>query len=747
MGYPSQKLGEFETSSRTLIVFDSLEKATSSIFRFFDSLIESKQFLVNGAIIGEESLFQNRDFDKIVKKAKVFPKVKTYYPREVSSLLGSTHDFIIQDLRENFNPNRIIILAETVIGGGLIILIGDKLDSWVKSVNKNRFSHSKKSNLLARFINEINDNLNGIFAVNKDIDLDLHYKPILLSYFLSKEILNIPITESQYNLINSLSKELGENNDLNKVNIIVADRGRGKSAAVGLTIAYTLMNYSTSKYRVTITAQSIGHTQSIFLFIKFGLDNLNEKYNLHRQDDQLVGISLKNGSKIEYRNPEEVSKDLKSNFLIVDEAAAFPQEKLLELISSKTKKIFISTIHGYEGTGRSFQYKILETIKRKPQFRFKLYSLNDPIRYPSGDLIEQLLNETFLLQVEPPKIKFEEFDKLTDLIEFYSLDTSSESIFESKIEILKDIMGLLIFSHYRNQPNDLLLLTDSYRHSLTYLSSSNRSNEKAILLACQLAHEGALSENIIDKIESGHFIEGDLIPAIAIRYFSSKFAQFNGLRIVRIASHPEFRNKGLGRIAVEALIKKYKSLDWIGVSFGATEKLIKFWKKFGFKIIHIRPIKTSKTSEWNIVLVKPLSSRATTAVNQASRDFLLQFIHLLKQSLFELKPELVLLIIKTCVSIPNYQKEITQSGKYRLKKYNEGKINFLLAVDVLYELVVSYFIIPLDIKLSLSQELLLVSRILQGRTWGQTLGKTGLTWNEANGLLMKAVKKITVAST
>ena len=59
-----------------------------------EELSRNRQFRT----VGEESLFQNRDFDKIVKKAKVFPKVKTYYPREVSSLLGSTHDFIIQDL-------------------------------------------------------------------------------------------------------------------------------------------------------------------------------------------------------------------------------------------------------------------------------------------------------------------------------------------------------------------------------------------------------------------------------------------------------------------------------------------------------------------------------------------------------------------------------------------------------------------------------------------------------------------------
>ncbi len=745
MGHPSQNRVQSEINSRTLVLFDSLEKATGSIYNFFNSLANTNQLLARGVIIGEETLFQDKNFKKIVKESDLFPKVKACFPREVSSLLGSTHDFIIQDLRENFNPNKLIILAETVVGGGLIILIGEKHDYWIKTVNKSRFGHSKKSNLLIRFLKEIKNNESCRLSVNKEINLHPYYRPISLSKVLSKEILKIPISNSQYDLIKSLSKELGEKKKESIVNVIVADRGRGKSAATGLTIAYALMNYITSECRVTLTAQTIAQTQSIFLFVTLGFNSLKVKYNVQRLEDQIVGIFLENGSKIQYRNPEELSKDIKSTILIVDEAATFPQSKLTEIISSKTKKVLISTIHGYEGTGRSFQYKILDMIKRKPQYKINLYSLNDPIRYSAGDLIEALLNETFLLQVEPPMIGLEEFDKVNADIELLSIDTSSELIFERELKLLKEIMGLLIFSHYRNQPNDLLLLTDSYRHSLAYLTSSTQGNQKSILLACQLAIEGALPDYDIEKIEKGHFIEGDLIPAVAIRYFSTEFAQFKGIRIVRIASHPKFRNKGLGRIAVENLIKRYESLDWIGVSFGATGKLIKFWKKFGFKIIHIRPIKTPETSEWNIVLVKPLSDRAITIVEEASRNFFLQFIHLLKQSLFDLKPELALLIIHSCVSIPNYQMKITQSGNYRLKKYIEGKINFLLAVDVLQELAIAYFAAHIDVKLSSSQELLLISRILQGRTWGQTLGKTGLSWKEANGLLINAIKKITGA--
>ena len=738
----SQTSDHSENNSRTLVLFDSLEKIVSSLQVFFDTLAASNQMSIKGAIIGEKPLFQNKKFNKIINAIQSFPNVKKYNSSEVISLLGSTHHFIVLDLTQIFDPNKLILTVETVIGGGIILLLGEKFDVWVETVNKHRFSYSRKSNLLTRFLTEIKKNKNCIYALEEEILLYSYFNPLSLTEILSEEFLNLPVSASQYQLVHSLTKTLGEKNNSNNVKVIIADRGRGKSAAAGLAVAHMLMNFSGSKYRVTITAQTISQTQNIFFFVTLGLEGMKMKYHVQRVDDYITSINLSKGIKVEYRDPEEISKDIRTNLLIVDEAAAFPQEKLTEVLSSRTKKVLISTVHGYEGTGRSFQYKILESIKRRPHYSYEIYTLNDPIRYSDGDSIELLLNETFLLQVEPPPIKSGNFNGLKTGIDLISLETHSESFFEKNLELLKDIMGLLIFSHYRNQPNDLLLITDSYRHFLAYLTSSTEDRTNYIFLACQLAKEGALNDDVIKKVSDGYFLEGELIPAIAIRYFSPDFAKLKGLRIVRIATHPEFRDKGLGRIAIEKLIEKYASIDWIGVSFGATGKLIKFWKKFGFKIIHIRPIKTSETSEWNIVLVKPLSNKAQAFIKQASHDFFFQFIHLLKQSLFELKPELALLILQSCVSIPDYEINITKSGYYRLKKYNEGKINFLLTVDVLQELVVSYFANPLEITLSPSQELLLISRILQGRTWGQALGKTGLSWNEANGLLMKAIKKI-----
>ncbi len=743
---PSSSLSQDQiiSHSRTIILFESLESGVNSFSNFFKSLYDSKRFSINGAIIGEENILHNGFFSAIESLLPYFPNVHKYSQNETHLLLGSTNDFIFLDLTQNFNPNKLIIAIETVIAGGVIVLLGKDYETWLKTVNKHRFTFSQKSNLLNHFLKEFQRNSGCINANDKEFDITPYFKPVSLKNILSEEFLGIPISNDQNTLIKYLSEALEDNKGSNFINVIVADRGRGKSAATGLALVNLITSNSSRIYRIVISALSISSTQRIFSFIQQGLERKELKFHIQMKDGKIAGIYISKGSKIEFRVSGEISRDIKCDILIIDEAAAFPQEKLTEILSNTSQKVFITTIHGYEGTGRSFQYKILQMIEQSSKFDYRRFTLSEPIRYRDGDLIEKLLNDTFLLDVEPSSLDFTEISSLNKDINLIHLKQPSDLFNAENFELLKEIMGLLVYSHYRNQPNDFLLIADSYRHSLAYLSHPTGDNNGSnILLACQLAEEGGLANDIINKGREGQFIEGEIIPTVAIRHFSSDFAKLKGLRIVRIATHPRFRNMGLGRIAVEDLIRSNQTLDWIGVSFGATTKLVKFWKKFGFRAIHIRPIKTPETSEWNIVFVKPFSPHAQKYIQDASSDFLYQFFHLLRQSLFEMKPELVLQIIRSCVSLPNYKVRTTESGRYRLNKFNEGNINFLLAVDVIYELTVAYFVRPLKITLSPSQELLLITRILQGRTWGQTLGKIGLSWNEANALLLKAVKKIT----
>ncbi len=522
----------------------------------------------------------------------------------------------------------------------------------------------------------------------------------------------------------------------------MGDRGRGKSVAVGIALYNFILKSENKNVRVVVTSQSSRNIESFFSMLGEFFEKNGAKFVLKRRRNSIQGIFLSDGKKIMYKNPTSITRDIKCDILVIDEAAAFPQDKLKDLLNLKIKRVFISTIHGYEGTGRSFQYKIIAKVKNRPGIQFKIHRLNTPIRYSINDPIETMLNQTFLLDVERPIIEVKNIDLKKNQVEFETYPKPRDFFNEKNIAKMREIAGILNYAHYRNQPNDLLLIADSNRHSLAILANTSKNNDKQILLALQVAEEGKISQERIDSVLEGHYIFGELIPTIALRQFSSEFGHLRGVRIVRIATHPDYINQGLGRIAISKVIKEFENYDWIGVSFGASLKLIKFWKKFGFFIVQIRPNRSKETSEWNVVFIKPLSEKAERIIKQASQDFTFQFIQLLNQSLYDMKPELVIEIINSCSLPSKYDPVITNSGKYRLERYIQGHLNFLLTVDVLHELVISYFINSKKTRLSPAQELLLISRILQGRTWGQTLGRTGLSREKAFGLLRKAIKKV-----
>lgn len=75
-----------------------------------------------------------------------------------------------------------------------------------------------------------------------------------------------------------------------------------------------------------------------------------------------------------------------------------------------------------------------------------------------------------------------------------------------------------------------------------------------------MAFEGEISQKTIaEQIKRGMRPSGDLIPwTVSEQYQDDKFGQLNGLRIVRIATHPQAQGRGYGSRAMELLTKYYE---------------------------------------------------------------------------------------------------------------------------------------------------------------------------------------------
>ncbi|CAF5149439.1 unnamed protein product, partial [Rotaria magnacalcarata] len=79
-----------------------------------------------------------------------------------------------------------------------------------------------------------------------------------------------------------------------------------------------------------------------------------------------------------------------------------------------------------------------------------------------------------------------------------------------------------------------------------------------ILCAIQVCYEGELSKDVVARqLIHGQRGSGDLIPwTIAQTYQDYTFGKMSGVRIVRLATHPDYQRMGYGTKALQ-LLEKY----------------------------------------------------------------------------------------------------------------------------------------------------------------------------------------------
>lgn len=268
-----------------------------------------------------------------------------------------------------------------------------------------------------------------------------------------------------------------------------------------------------------------------------------------------------------------------AELVIIDEAAAIPLPLVRNLIGPYL--VFMaSTINGYEGTGRSLSLKLLQqlrestrpsltkdvstaddsaaattssskkpTMKAAPKARtLREIKLETPIRYSSGDKIEKWLNSLLCLDATIISKASHQGCPHPSTCELFYVSRDTLFSYHPASEVfLQRMMALYVASHYKNQPNDLQLLSDAPAHHLFVLLPPIKDDESHLpepLVVLQVALEGNISKQaIMDGLSRGLRTGGDLIPWLVSQQFQeSKFALLSGARVVRIATHPDYAN-------------------------------------------------------------------------------------------------------------------------------------------------------------------------------------------------------------
>jgi N-acetyltransferase 10 len=450
-------------------------------------------------------------------------------------------------------------------------------------------------------------------------------------------------------------------------------------------------------------------------------------------------------------------------------------------------------------------------------------TLSEPIRYAPGDSVEKWLNTLLCLDATLPRSRLRTLgcphpSKCELLVvnrdTLFSFNPISE-------RFLQQMMALYVASHYKNTPNDLQLLSDAPAHRLYVLVPPVDEKDSKLpepLCVIQVALEGQISrENVLNSLSRGQRESGDLIPWLISQQFQDEeFASLSGARVVRIATNPEYTNMGYGSRALQLLTDFYEGkftdlgedeimdqeemvrvtdtelenstllqdnikvrevgampplfarlsqtkppqLDYIGVSYGLTLPLHKFWNRAGFVPVYLRQTPNDLTGEHTSVMIRALNPEDNDSswLGAFARDFHRRFHNLLSYQFRTFH-------CRTSISIDaaasagekldpsSPPKPLTKSeldelfspfDLKRLDKYADQMLDYHVIMDMLPTISTLYFSGRLSPSVSLSpvQQSILLAVGLQRKAIEEMEKELNLAGSQILGLFVKVMRKI-----
>jgi len=484
--------------------------------------------------------------------------------------------------------------------------------------------------------------------------------------------------------------------------VVEADRGRGKSSSAGLAAAAL----AADGQDVLVTAPSIENAGELFARADELLATLE---NGDTPDESATPpLSTAAGGRLRFELPPDAA-DLPASpdVVIADEAAALPVGLLTDLLEAPAVG-FCTTVHGYEGAGRGFAVRFRERLTAADHTVTEV-TLDEPIRYARTDPVESWLARTLLLDATPPPTDIAT-GATPDTVGYRRLD--GDALDDEAL--LRSVVGLLVAAHYQTEPDDLVRLLDAPNLELRALTHDGHPVAVALL-----AREGGLSERHRERIYRGERVSGNMLPDVLTSQLRDPAAAAPvGYRVMRIATHHAARSRGLGsRLLSECHAEFGAAVDWFGVGFGATPRLVDFWRDNGYRTVHLSVTRNAISGEHSALMLAPCSAAGRDLTDRHVRWFRDRIPAQLGDSLAELDPDIVRATLRAA-TLPDEPPtvEFDQRDQRLLASVADGPGTYEAAPHVFRELAVAHLVDP-DADLSPREERLLVGKGLQGRPW------------------------------
>ncbi len=452
-------------------------------------------------------------------------------------------------------------------------------------------------------------------------------------------------------------------------------------------------------------------------------------------------------------------------------------------------------------------------------------TLSEPIRYSQGDSVEKWLNRVLCLDAALPNSKLNtQGCPHPSKCELLHVNRDTLFSFHPVSEkFLQQMIALYVASHYKNSPNDLQLMSDAPAHQLFVLvppvdDDSSRLPEP--LCVIQVALEGRISrQSVLSSLSRGQRAGGDLIPWLVSQQFQDEeFAGLSGARIVRIATNPEYTNMGYGSRSLTLLTDFYEgkfanlaesepteadsivrvtdaevesstlqsdnvkvrdinsmpplfsrlserrpqALDYLGVSFGLTPPLHKFWKRASFAPLYLRQTANELTGEHSCVMIRTLSNNSGNIDNAwlgaYARDFHKRFLSLLSYQFRAFPSILALSIIESAnagvkldtaytvqpLTKPELDDCFSPFDLKRLDSYASNMLDHHVILDMIPKIADLHFTNRLKPAVSLTgvQSSILLAIGLQKKILEDVEKELGLPSSQLLAMFVKIVRKV-----
>jgi tRNA(Met) cytidine acetyltransferase len=534
--------------------------------------------------------------------------------------LGQEFNTLIFDGYSGLNPDHLAQISPTLMGGGVLILVTPDIgewSSWNEAELNNLFTQPyTKQDVTRHFLSWMQQQLladSGLVhfsqqsGIENNLKLHSSVSPSSSENKITKHSNNPAILEQAATVEACCAYIL--NNPYSHV-VILAARGRGKSAALGL-----IKNSIGPHKQVVVSASNRAAVLQIERF---------------------------SSSPIIFLEPELLLSDdfqIDSNaLLLLDESASISVDVLSDLVKKFPQIVFSTTTQGYEGTGQGFKLRFLDHLKAQGHC-FKQFGLNNPMRWATGDPVERCLNRLLLLNVGGEQINNDaNNDKLA--IAVFSNSYVIHKVEGAKLidnpHHLQQLFSLLSQAHYRTTPSDLRIILDSPNMHLWLLVFNQQ-----VVATCLVAIEGPIekfaddnqgmnAEQLALAMYNGlRRPRGNLVPQILIAQEGLLQAKGKKIaRVVRIATSSQYRKQGMAKQLLKCIETWSKSnqCDYIAASFSIQHDLLLFWQAQTYSLVRIGNQLDKVTASHNAVVLKALTADESMLVQlKQSLDIRIKF--------------------------------------------------------------------------------------------------------------------------